>query len=257
MSDEELKGLLLAGEDIEYFGFMVRNYKLGEIFKNLKLDKYNYLLSFAVLDVKDIFKDSKINIDKLKKYDVICDIPEFNNWFIEFLNTFTYLEWEKGIENGKYRDFVAYTDNDKNKKRFRINEDKFDGFMELFKKMYAANKGKKSKSKFDPNMAIDEETRKIVEELAEAERKHKEKRKKGNKDITLMGIILGICSKSNNYDLFNIWNLTIYQLMAQYYGIEQDENYGYILESVYHGVYDLKKSGTNLEDIHWANEISV
>ena len=34
--------------------------------------------------------------------------------------------------------------------------------------------------------------------------------------------------------------------MVQYYGIEQDENYGYVLDSVYHGVFDLKKSGTKI-----------
>lgn len=249
MTDKELKARLLKGLDIDYQGILIRNYSVGEIFEDLGLDKYDYLISLTILDVKDIFKNNKVdNIDNLKMYDIICTSFEFNNWFIEFLNTFTYMEWTYG----SFDDFVAY---DENKKRFRITKDKFDGLMELIKKMYVINRNNKVKSKFNPDMAVDEETRKLVEELAEAEKELKSKFK--NKSVTLNGIVTGICSKPNSYNLFNIWNLTIYQLMVQYYGIEQDENYGYVLDSVYHGVFDLKKSGTKLENIHWANEVDV
>lgn len=252
MTDKELKARLLKGLDIDYQGIIIRNYSTGEIFEDLGLDKYEYLISLTILDVKDIFKDNKIdNIDNLKMYDVICTSFEFNNWFIEFLNTFTYMEWSFG----NFNDFVAY---DENKKRFRITKDKFDGLMDIVRKMYVVNRGNKHKSsKFDFDKAVikDEDMRQTLEELAEAERKAK--KRKGNKEITLNGIITGICSKSNSYNLFNIWNLTVYQLMAQYYGIEQDENYRYVLTSIYSGVYDLKKSNTKLENIHWANEIEL
>jgi len=241
---EKLKGLFMLGEDIEYQDIVIRNYELGEIFKDLKLDKYNYLLSFAVLDVKDIFKDSKINIDKLKKYDVICDIPEFNNWFIEFLNTFTYLKWEFG----KFRDFVTYSDG----KRIRITEDKFDGFMELFKKMYCVNRSK-TEEKYDLSWATSDKAREMMEEFAEDERKQNASKSK----ITLNGIINGICSESNGYTLLNIWNLTMYQLMSQYYSIEQNKNYGFVMSSIYNGVYDTTKNKLNIEDIHWACEIKI
>ena len=101
MSIEEIKGALLYGEDIEYEGILIRNYKLKEIFSKrngLGLDKYNYLISLAILEVKDIIKDSKVDdIKDLKLYDIICMDLEFNRWFIEFLNTFTYLEWEFSI----------------------------------------------------------------------------------------------------------------------------------------------------------------
>jgi len=254
MSTEDIKGSLLYGEDIEYEGILIRNYKLKEIFSKrngLGLDKYNYLISLAILEVKDILKDSKIdNIKDLKMYDIICTDFEFNRWFIEFLNTFTYLEWEYVV----IKEFVAYEDNDINKKRFRMNKAKFDGFMEIMKQIYSVGRNK-SKSKFDPSKAVDEETRKIVEELAEAERIARSKKKKGN--VTLSSIINQLSAKENSYSLLNIWDLTVYQVMMQYYGTEQNENYEYILDSVYHGVFDLKKSGTNLESIFWANELNV
>ena len=44
--------------------------------------------------------------------------------------------------------------------------------------MYVINRNNKVKSKFNPDMAVDEETRKLVEELAEAEKELKSKFKK-------------------------------------------------------------------------------
>ncbi len=252
MSIEEIKGALLYGEDIEYEGILIRNYKLKEIFSKrngLGLDKYNYLISLAILEVKDILKDSKIdNIKDLKMYDIICTDFEFNKWFIEFLNTFTYMKWEFG----QFNDFVAY---DSDKKRIRLTEKKFDGFMELMRQIYSVSRGNKSKSKFDPSKAVDEETRKIVEELAEAERQLNSRKKKSN--VTLTSIINQLSAKPNPYSLLNIWDLTVYQVMMQYYGTEQNENYDHIINSIYAGVFDLKKSGTSLESIFWANELNV
>ena len=252
MSTEEVQASLLYGEDIEYDGILIRNYKLKEIFSKrngLGLDKYNYLIGLTILNVKDIFKDNKIdNIENLKMYDVICTNFEFNNWFKEFLNTFTYMEWEFG----KFDDFVAYNSD---KKRVRLTKEKFDGLMDLIRQIYSVSRGSKTKSKFDPSKAVDEETRKIVEELAEAERKVNSKKKKGN--VTLTSIINQLGVKPNPYSLLNIWDLTVYQLMMQYHAVEQNENYEHILNSIYAGVYDLKKSGTSLESIFWANEIDL
>lgn len=244
MSDEELKGLLLIGEDVEYQGILVRNYKLGEIFKDLKLDKYYKLISLATVELKDIIQADKVDINKLKLYDVLYDI--YNDWIIEFLNTFTYLKWEKGIENGKFRDFVAYKD----EKRIRFTEDKFDGFMELFKKVYVVSRGQKD-DKYDLSLATTDKAREMMKEFAEDERQRNAKKSK----ITLNGIIAGICSTSNCYDFFNIQDLTMYQLMTIYHVNENRDNYQYIMQSAYVGMYDLSK--TKMEDIHYCREVNI
>ena len=72
-----------------------------------------------------------------------------------------------------------------------------------------------------------------------------------------MGIINGVCSQGIGYTLFNVWDLKIYQLMAQYYGVEQDKNNRYIMESIYHGVWDTKKNKINYNDIHWCKEVNL
>ena len=92
----------------------------------------------------------------------------YGDWIVEFLDTFTYLKWEKGM----FRDFVAVNDG----KRVRFTEDKFDGFMELFRKMYVVSRGKKSKTtaSINPDLAVDEETKKFAEEILELQ-------KQGNK----------------------------------------------------------------------------
>jgi hypothetical protein len=248
MSNEEIKGLLLRGKDVKYQGFLIRNYSLDEIFdESFGLDKYYFLISFANLEVKDIPKDSKVKIDKIL-YDIIYEKLDLREWFLEILNTFTYLHWQVGTL--QFKDFIAY---DENKKRYRMTEDKFDGFMNIFKKMYSINRSKlESTVNIDPNLAMDEETRKLAEEFAEFEKENESKNKNGN--ITLMGIISGVCSKGRGYTFFNIWDLKMYQLMGLYYGIEKDENYGYIMGSIYAGVWDTKKNKLNMEDIHWATE---
>jgi hypothetical protein len=248
MSNEELKGLLFAGQDVEYQGILIKNYKLDYIFKEMKLDKYYKLMNMVILEVSDIFKDGiDIDLKDIKLFDLFYQIPDLNKDFIEFLNEFTDLKWEKG----NFKDFISY----KNGKRIRITEEKFNDIKDIIKKMYAISRSEKKLSdEINPDLAVDEETRKFAEEILE-EKKKNNKKHKGN--ITMMGVINGICSKNNSYNLFNIWDLTVYQLMFQYYGIEQGENYGYILESIYHGVYDTKKNNFKIEDIHWACEIEI
>ena len=224
---------------------MVRNYSIGDMVEVLGYDKYELLINLTVLDVKDIFSNATADdINKLKMYDIFCLIPDYNKLFIEFLNTFTYLEWTFDKVNG-------FTANE-----FVLDEVKCSGLMELVRKIYVVNTGKSNGSNLElnPDLATSEEARKLAEEFAEEEKKLKGKNKT---NITLNGIIKGICSKSNNYNLFNIWDLTMYQLMVQYYGIEQDENYGYIMTSIYSGIYDIKKNKLNINDIHWASDIDV
>ena len=240
MSDDELKGLLLIGTDIEYQDILVKNYSLGEIFKNVKLDTYYKLISLSTVEIKDIIQADKVDIGKLKLYDILYDI--YNDWIIEFLNTFTYLKWERGM----FRDFVAINDG----RRIRFTEDKFEGFMELFKKMYVVSRGEKD-DKYDLSLATSDKVREMMQEFAEDERKRNAKKSK----ITLNGIIAGICSTSNRYDFFNIQDLTMYQLMTIYYVNENRDNYQYIMQSAYSGIYDLSK--TKIEDIHYCREVNV
>ena len=247
VSDIELNGLLLAGEDIEYEGFLVRNYSIGDIFKKIKLDKYYYLTGLTVLTPQDMLEGVKPeDIDKLKVYDILLSYPHYNQMFIEFLNTFTYLEWK----NGEWNDFVAY---DSDNIRYRVNENRFNGLMQLVKKIYVVNRGSKDSSdELDPSLAKSEEARKMVEEFIEFENKKNSNKEKGT--ITLMGVVNGVCSQGIGYNLFNVWDLKMYQLMAQYFGVEQDKNYDYIMNSVYQGVWDTKKNKINYNDIHWAKD---
>ena len=244
MSDIELNGLLLVGEDVEYEGFLVRNYSIGDIFKKIKLDKYYYLTGLTVLTPQDMLEGIKPeDIDKLKVYDILLSYPHYNQMFIEFLNTFTYLEWK----NGEWNDFVVY--DDKHKMIHRINENRFNELMQLVKKMYVVNRGEKV-DEYDLSWATSEKAREMMKEFAEDKRKQDAKKSK----ITLNGIIAGICSTSNRYDFFNIQNLTMYQLMTIYYTSENYNTYQYIMQSAYVGMYDLSK--TKIEDIHYCREIN-
>lgn len=246
MNEDRLKGLLVRGKDILYQDFYIRNYTLDEIFsEDFGLDKYYYLISFANIELRDIFKDSKIKIDDRKLYDELYNKPEYRMWLLDVLNSFTYLNWQVGLMN----DFIAY---DEDKKRHRINEKKFDDFIKILKKVYCINKGKtKSSMAIDPNMAVGKEAKEMAKEFTEFENENKRDKGEG---FTLLGIINGLAGKGRGYTYFNIWDLTIYQLMSLFYGINHDEEYGYVMEQINHGMRDLKKNPVNINKIHWAIE---
>lgn len=243
-NDSQLKAELLLGMDIDVGEITLKNYKLGTIIRDIKLGKYNYLSTLSVAEPKDIF-DDKANINdeiyNLSTFELSFIVPDVQKWFIEFLNTFTNYKW---MTNDRFQLYMALEENK------TLNKDDIDLIFKVFRKMYWIERGKNQDS-IDPSMAVDEETRQIAEEFAELE---KEKNRK-KKHITLNGIIAGVCSTSHNYSFFNVENLTMYQLMTEFYVNNAHEHYNYIMSSAYVGMYDLSK--TKVEDLHYCNEINV
>lgn len=244
LNEIQLKAELLLGSDIDVAGITLLNHKLGKIIKDIKLDKYNHLATLSILETKDLLEKRDNNSEELLNisvFELSFLIPNIQDWFIEFLNTFTPYKW---IANDILQLYMALDE------KLTVNKDDMDLIFKVFRKMYWVERGK-SDTTIDPNMAVDEETRKIAEEFAEIER---EKNKK-KKHITLNGIIAGVCVTSQNYSFFNIENLTMYQLMTAFYVNDTHEHYNYIMTSAYVGMYDLSK--TKVENLHYCNEIDV
>ncbi len=244
LNEIQLKAELLLGSDINVAGIILLNHKLGKIIKDIKLDKYNHLATLSILEIKDLLEkrdDISEELLNISVFELSFLIPNIQDWFIEFLNTFTPYKW---IANDKFQLYMALDE------KLTVNKDDMDLIFKVFRKMYWIERGKKEDT-IDPNMAVDEEARQLAEEFAELE---KEKNKK-KKHITLNGIIAGVCSTSHNYSFFNVKNLTMYQLMTEFYVNDAHEHYNYIMSSAYVGMYDLSK--TKVEDLHYCNEINV
>lgn len=248
LNEIQLKAELLLGSDIDVAGITLLNHKLGKIIKDIKLDKYNHLATLSILEIKDLL-EKRDNISEellnISVFELSFLIPNIQDWFIEFLNTFTPYKW---IANDKFQLYMALDE------KLTINKDDMDLIFKVFRKMYWVERSSKSNTVFDPNKAVDEATRKLVEELAQKEQEIRNKHKK-KKNITLNGIIAGVCVTSQNYSFFNIENLTMYQLMTAFYINDAHEHYNYIMTSAYVGMYDLSK--TKVEDLHYCNEIDV
>lgn len=244
VNDSQLKAELLLGMDIDVGEITIKNHNIGKIIKEIKLNKYNYLSTLTIIEPKDIL-ENKVNInDELKNisiFELSFIIPDIQRWFIEFLNTFTNCQW---IANDRFQLYMALDE------KKTINKDDMDLIFKVFRKMYCIDRGKK-KDSIDPSMAVDEEARQLAEEFAELERENNKKKK----NITLNGIIAGVCSTSHSYSFFNVENLTMYQLMTEFYVNDAHEHYNYIMSSAYVGMYDLSK--TKVEDLHYCNEIDV
>ncbi len=253
MSDlinDDIKTLLLIGSDISVDDILLKNYKLGEIFnEDFGLTRYNWLCSLAIVDKDDVIdyggnKELKEEIKDLDLYDLLPTLPNIQQWYTEFLNTFTCNKW---VYNSRFNTFMDIEN------KLILDKEKTSNIVEVFKKMYWVERGSKNNNNdfIDPSKAVNDEVRALAEEFAEMEKESKSKKSK----ITLNGIIAGVCSTSNRYDFFNIKDLTMYQLMTIYFVNENRDHYQYVMQSAYVGMYDLKK--TKIEDIHYCREIDT
>lgn len=75
---------------------------------------------------------------------------------------------------------------------------------------------------------------------------------KKNGKHTIDSIIMGVTAKHQSYNLFNIWNLTIWQLMethSKMYGID---NAYFTKIGIYTGNIDTKKNNINPAELGWS-----
>lgn len=235
--DSTLEGKLLMGLDIEVEGLYIKNYKLKEIFNDIGLENYYKKLQPAILKVKDLNLEDIIGEEQAKDktmYDAVCMFVDIREMYLKFLNTFTHHKWEF---NDVFNEFVVWR---KDETPIRLGRNKIDNVFGIVKEMYCLNKRDDTSDKLTP---INDEVAQALKEFQEWEDSLPQK----NSEITLNSIIEGLSVKSE-YSLFNIWDLTVYQLMRTFYKVNDAEHIDNITKAVYAGTVD----GKAIKDLHWA-----
>lgn len=236
--NSKIDGKLLKGLDVKVGDITIRNYNLGYIFdddKGLGLDAYYQALQPAVIKVSDFELENVLSeevVSRLTLFDIPCMFKDVRELFIGFFNAFTYHEWEF---NDVFNEFITHIEDD----TLRINRRNIDDILEVVRKMYNVGHGL---SKAD-QVFRSSEAEKALKEFEEWE--DSLPGEKG--DITLEGIIEGVTVKSD-YTLFDIWDLTVYQLMRTFYKINDTEYIDNLTAGVYAGTID----GKAIKDLHWA-----
>lgn len=234
----------MLGEDIIQFqDIEIKNYSLKEILgKDFGLDKYDYLTNFVNVEKENLVEKYKLeNTENKTLFQCVWSQFDTKYWFLELLNTFTNLNWVVG----EWEDYVAY---DENKQRHRINEKKFNEFVDVFKKIYCIN-GKITAPESELEFESDQETKERLERIRNFEKENKNKNT-NKSNISLISIINGLVVKGRGYTYFNIYDLKIYQLMSLFYNVEHDEKCTFIKDIKANGLWDDKKNSNG--NIHWA-----
>lgn len=231
---------ILKGSNIPYGLISIIQLTLGDIVDNIGMEKYLYLTSITMLTPKEILEEGSEVYEVFKGkhlFELVQVSEDIRDWLLEFLNTFTDCVWNY---NHLLRNIETYSKG----KAIYINQANLDGLFDTFKKTYAIQK---PKSKFDENMAVDEETAKLVREFRELE----ESKKSKNNKTTLHSIIESVATRGIGYNLINIWELTMYKLMRTYYRKDIIDNYENTVRGIYAGTVDGSK--IKLENIYWGN----
>lgn len=232
---------LMFGSPITIADLSIKQYTLGELVE-IGMEYYQQTISFVVFEPEDFIKKktlSKEELNQISLYDLVCFIPNLNRWCTQMLNMFLGGEWQY---KGQFLHFVRYNESEET---FDIVEkEKFTLIIEFLKKAYCISKPKKD---YDSDKATSEDVLNMLAEFEEVKRQSVSK-----KTITLGSIIESVATRHGSYNFFNIWGLTVFQLMSTYYRMEHISNYENIMHSIYGGVLSSKE--IKIEEIHWANK---
>ena len=243
--DNDINLRLLAGMtiDINNLGVLTP-LKLKEI-TNIGESNYNELLSVLLIDKSNIegLNDQEIcNLELLMVYSY--QNIEFREKVLKSLKLFLGNEFFMSNEGLFYcRKLISDNYGLFVYKNLVLDKDPFDDFQYVLKKAnHIENK------KEDEIIPGNERARKFMEKL-----KLSKQNIKKPETMNLHSIISGIAWKSNNTNIINIFDLTIYQLYDAYHRLENIDNYHYTLSGLYAGTVDGKN--INLSKITWTKII--
>ena len=243
--DNDINLKLLAGMhiDINNLGVLTP-LKLKQII-DLGEQVYNELLSVLLIDKSNIegLKEEEFsNLEILMVYSY--QNIEFREKVLKSLKLFLGNEFFMSNEGLFYcRKLISDNYGLFVYKNLVLDKDPFDDFQYVLKKAnHIENK------KEDEIIPGNERARKFMEKL-----KLSKQNIKKPETMNLHSIISGIAWKSNNTNIINIFDLTIYQLYDAYHRLENIDNYHYTLSGLYAGTVDGKN--INLSKITWTKII--
>lgn len=215
---------LLSNEPLDFHGLKIYKLTLRDI-SEIGLDNYNRLtsrLTMSILDIAKFFEQQKIGgaVPSPLSFLISSARSDPTNFLETYIAFSTYLR--KSIEISDDEIIVKEGLGDKD---FILNEQNFNEFQEailMINKMYDVEEEREINS---PNEALKQKFIKARLKLREAKRRQREKDSQKGDGITLPDIVSALCSYGIGYTMFNVWDLTIYQLYEQFERIQAKEEY--------------------------------
>ncbi len=241
MHKDDVQLCLLAGMSIEIKDtghFHVP--KLKDIIE-LGYSKYNEYVSYLLFDKNN----AGVENEELSNFQVFCiycyHYEDFRKIVFDAIKFF--FKEETHLVSDENDVFFCF---DENQNR-RIDELNFEYIQGLIKKVNFI-KLEKEEEDYNPG---NERARDFIEKL----KQWKREKPKAKETMNLHSIISGLAWKKNDINLFNIFELTIYQLYNGFFYTENIDNYHHTLSGLYAGTVDGKN--IKLPEIHWAKIIKT
>lgn len=228
--DETLSLKLLAGDpiDIPNAG-RVYPLTLKEI-KEITLVNYNYLL--VVLCYKSDMNQSIFN-------NIItnCKLDfDYQNLVLNALSCF--FKDSVSILNNKFYIGEVF----QNRYLDNSNYDEFYNILKL------QNCMQNTKEEYNP---ANEKARELIERIKKSKAKNPPKKN----NIDMASIISGIVWKSKTINIFNVWDLTIYQLYDALNRMDILDNFDNVMHGYFAGT--IKKEDINFKNLSWIKKIDL
>ncbi len=227
--DDELK--LLKGSSFFIDEIEIKPFTIGEIV-DIGYQKYQEFLNIFILDVEDILKEIPEGFEDIKVFDILLNSGSEDLLEI-LLKSIDFFLCPQKIDIKRELNIILINDK-------IINRNNWD---EICKIIQLQNCVKKElKEGYNP---ANEEARKIIEKIKE----NKKNAPKPKELITLSSMISGLGWKANNINIFDVWDLTVYQLYDGLNRLKIIDDYQFTLSGIYAGTIDSGK--INLKDINW------
>lgn len=235
LDDNNLKTLFLLGKDYNFANICkLKSLKIIDICE-IGFDKYNEYISSLCITKDDIDELFNYELDKeLEPFIfIVSNCLHGHKDFKEnilcalsfFLGEPVYLCKEGFFYLGEIID-----------ERF-ITHKNFNFFIEILKMQNCIEIKKRAKPK-------NEAQKKFFVKLKKAREKYKKK------DDGIHHIISAVCAKHSSYNLFNVEDLTMFQLIDQYKRMHAIDDYFITINSMMHGA-----SGEGVKLKHWSESI--
>jgi len=240
LSDDNLNMAFLMGDDIVLKGICTLNAKKIKEISKIGFDKYNFYLSNLCITSDDIYELFQWNDEfkDIEPYDFIIanlmNNDDFRSKILEGLSFFIGKEVSIETKTDNTIEFLIDDNSSISKKNFNF-------FIDVLKRQNCmTSEGKK---KMTPK---NEAQRKMFIKLKEHRHKHNSANQNDMTDI-----ISSVCAKHPSINMFNVGDLSMYQLIDQYKRLNLIDEYFININSLMHGA-----SGDNVKIKHWSSKQS-
>lgn len=237
MTQEDIELRLLANLPIPLDGAGMVYPPPFRVVVDLGLSTYNHFLSYLLIDKNNLQNPPHKSVTNFDVFFTNCYHSEdFRLVAFRALNIFFQENISIVANQNEY--YLQINDNG------RLDNSNFEQFQQLIK--LSNNINIVSEPEYKPGNSKAQEMINMILKNRKKQRPPKEK-------IDLQSIVSGLAWKQNGVNIFNVFDLNIFQIYNAFHVSNNIDNYYHTVTALYAGTIDGKN--IKMSDIHWANKI--